>query len=166
MSARKKSILTNIKNKNTCKSKIATTSDPQLYNKLDYEEKNNDKDTVLLDVDKLSSDELNNSIERVKKNPIEPFKFLTNIIDDSNGLLNEKKIIPKQTEIDIKLATLSRRIQMNKSILEKAFKRVKDIDFLVEPSIINSIQLSSDDDSFEREILSDQNEQDAAKSGE
>lgn len=101
MSARKKSILTNIKNKNTCKKKIATTSDPQLYNKLDYEEKNNDKETDLLDVDKLSTDELNNSIERVKKNPIEPFKFLSNIIDDSNGLLKEKKIIPKQTEIDV-----------------------------------------------------------------
>ncbi|KAL2737691.1 uncharacterized protein V1478_001777 [Vespula squamosa] len=87
------------------------------------------------DIDKLTPKDLEDSLRRAKENPTEPFAFLTKIpVEDTiegNVLTKAKN---ESTEIDIKLANLMKRIELNKTLLEKTNQRVKDIDSLVKRS--------------------------------
>ncbi|XP_043273082.1 uncharacterized protein [Venturia canescens] len=72
------------------------------------------------------------SLIRLKKNATEPFTFLNNILDEKQSNVHNPVKKAKPTEIDLQLATLTRRVQLNKSLLERTNERVKEINFLVE----------------------------------
>ncbi|XP_034936661.1 uncharacterized protein [Chelonus insularis] len=103
----------------------------------------NDFNTNLLvsksiyDIDTFSADDLRGSLKRAKENPIEPFKFLTNIDGTYDSVNLNDTQMSKSTDIDIRLASLSKRIQLNKSLLKKTSQRMKDINFITEKN--NSI---------------------------
>ncbi|KAF7383844.1 hypothetical protein HZH68_014601 [Vespula germanica] len=87
------------------------------------------------DIDKLTPKDLEDSLKRAKENPIEPFAFLNKISVEGTieeNILNKAK--NESTEIDIKLANLMKRIELNKTLLERTNQRVKDIDSLVKRS--------------------------------
>ncbi|XP_046828822.1 uncharacterized protein LOC124428606 isoform X2 [Vespa crabro] len=79
--------------------------------------------------------DLEDSLKRAKENPTEPFAFLTKIpIEDTIEGSALTKTKNESTEIDIKLANLMKRIELNKVLLEKTNQRVRDIDYLVKRS--------------------------------
>ncbi|XP_047366442.1 uncharacterized protein LOC124955687 isoform X1 [Vespa velutina] len=117
-----------LKNKITYDPLVRTKTGKESYLKLL-------RNTKFDDVDKLMPKDLEDSLKRAKENPTEPFAFLTKIpIEDTiegNTLTKTKN---ESTEIDIKLANLMKRIELNKILLEKTNQRVRDIDYLVKRS--------------------------------
>ncbi|KAK0161451.1 hypothetical protein PV327_009920 [Microctonus hyperodae] len=79
------------------------------------------------------------SLVRVEKNPMEPFSFLKNITGDINDTKtlksNSVDQVSNSTKIDIEMATLLQRIQLNKSLLEQANDGVKMFNSLIKKKI-------------------------------
>ncbi|XP_035740692.1 uncharacterized protein LOC118449793 isoform X1 [Vespa mandarinia] len=117
-----------LKNKITYDPLVRTKTGKESYLKLL-------RDTKFDDVDKLMPKDLEDSLKRAKENPTEPFTFLTKIpIEDTIEGSALTKTKNESTEIDIKLANLMKRIELNKILLEKTNQRVRDIDYLVKRS--------------------------------
>ncbi|XP_046828821.1 uncharacterized protein LOC124428606 isoform X1 [Vespa crabro] len=117
-----------LKNKITYDSLVRTKTGKESYLKLL-------RNTKFDDVDKLMPKDLEDSLKRAKENPTEPFAFLTKIpIEDTIEGSALTKTKNESTEIDIKLANLMKRIELNKVLLEKTNQRVRDIDYLVKRS--------------------------------
>ncbi|XP_043488415.1 uncharacterized protein LOC122515214 [Polistes fuscatus] len=78
---------------------------------------------------------LQDSLKRVKENPIEPFAFLNKIpVEDTIEGNTFVKTKNESMEIDIQLTNLMKRIELNRILLERTNQRVKDIDTLVKRS--------------------------------
>ncbi|XP_033214618.1 uncharacterized protein LOC117171419 isoform X2 [Belonocnema kinseyi] len=102
-------------------------------------------------VDDLSTEDLHDSLHRISKNPQEPFKFLSHILDNVDTQNHSPLCRSKPTDIDRQLASLVRRVEMNKSLLERTNQRVKDINFIVEKNkILASKELDYDKDSLSK----------------
>ncbi|XP_011302525.1 uncharacterized protein [Fopius arisanus] len=80
-------------------------------------------ESKIQDVTDLSYEDLKISLSRAKEEAVEPFTFLNNISDE----LQASYVVPRDTDIDIQLAALSQRIELNKSLLEKTNARIKRI---------------------------------------
>ncbi|KAI4492278.1 hypothetical protein M0802_009859 [Mischocyttarus mexicanus] len=127
------------KNKTSLRNKITSES----LDKIITEKRNNEKlfdlkksSFSFYDVDKITSKNLEDSLRRAKENLNEPFTFLNKIpVEDTiegNSLIKTKNI--ESTEIDIQLTNLIKRIELNKTLLERTNQSVKDIDNLVKRS--------------------------------
>ncbi|XP_012283881.1 uncharacterized protein LOC105701596 [Orussus abietinus] len=105
---------------------------------------NSKKSKCLYNVEEMSGTDLQASVHRLKEDPVEPFSFLRNVFDDVAH--SEEK---EPTDVDLQLKTLLKRVELNKTLLERTNQRVKDVNFLVERNgILASRDLNYDEKSF------------------
>ncbi|KAK2588118.1 hypothetical protein KPH14_004173 [Odynerus spinipes] len=90
---------------------------------------------VLCDTDRMTPEDLQACLRRAKENPMQPFSFLTKIPDEEKIETNAfSKATNQSTEIDTQLAHLIKRVELNRTLLERTNQRIKDIDLLVKQS--------------------------------
>ncbi|XP_018407627.1 PREDICTED: uncharacterized protein LOC108783536 isoform X2 [Cyphomyrmex costatus] len=82
------------------------------------------KTVSLYNVDEMSFEELQTSVRRIMENPQQPFSFLANISDE---FANNKHLSTKPTEINMQLASVAKRIESSKILLEKTKSRIEDL---------------------------------------
>ncbi|EGI68841.1 hypothetical protein G5I_02494 [Acromyrmex echinatior] len=83
------------------------------------------KTVSLYNVDEMSFEELQASLHRIMENPQQPFSFLANI---SHAFANNKQLLStKPTEIDMQLASVAKRIESSKTLLEKTKSHIENL---------------------------------------
>ncbi|KYM80887.1 hypothetical protein ALC53_08700 [Atta colombica] len=82
------------------------------------------KNVSLYNVDEMSFEELQASLRRIMEDPQQPFSFLANISDE---FANNKQLSTKPTEIDMQLASVAKRIESSKTLLEKTKSHIEDL---------------------------------------
>ncbi|XP_046626181.1 uncharacterized protein LOC124307974 [Neodiprion virginianus] len=110
---------------------------------------------TIYDVDVMTPDDIRKTLARIDSNTAKPFSFLTDIIDDPQ---NEKRKLTTQgicdqeldpTDIDLQLASLIKRVELNRSLLEKTNQRIKDVNFITERNrMILLRDMNYDEDTF------------------
>ncbi|XP_046750311.1 uncharacterized protein LOC124413634 [Diprion similis] len=110
---------------------------------------------TIYDVDVMTPEDIRKSLARIDANTAKPFSFLTDIIDDPQ---NEKRKLTTQgncdqelnpSDIDLQLASLVKRVELNRTLLEKTNQRIKDINFITERNRMVSLRdMNYDEDSF------------------
>ncbi|XP_024935586.1 uncharacterized protein LOC107275100 isoform X2 [Cephus cinctus] len=105
--------------------------------------------TSVMEFNDLTPQDLQDSLIRARENPVEPFKFLCGILDDVVSDQHISVESTKATDIDLQLAALTRRIELNRNLLDMTNQRVKEINYLTEKNkVLASRDLAYDEECF------------------
>ncbi|XP_048516087.1 uncharacterized protein LOC105685948 isoform X1 [Athalia rosae] len=110
---------------------------------------------TVYDVDRMSPDQIRESLCQVDARTTKAFSFLADIQSDNE---EEDRVKPTRiskdhelspTDIDLQLSSLVKRVELNRALLEKTNQRIKEINFLAERNKMISIRdMNYDEESF------------------